>query len=146
MSCVCFPFSIPPFYGPPRVNPWSLIVPIFAFGYDAVIHQSFGATSHSSISIVCAFIHGQARGLLRRRIKTFHSLNPFTFPISFEFVIEYSFLRNTLLFQQVNTRLHHSRRTTNISINRCAFRDVFFDEFGDTSLLTIPFILFGWAG
>jgi len=30
---------------------------------------SFGATSRRSISIVFAFIHGQARGLLRRRIK-----------------------------------------------------------------------------
>jgi len=38
-------------------------------GYDAVIRLSFGATSRRSILIVCAFIHGQARGLLRRRIK-----------------------------------------------------------------------------
>ena len=36
-----------------------MIVPVFAFGYDAVIRLSFGATSRRSISIVCAFIHGQ---------------------------------------------------------------------------------------
>jgi len=45
-----------------------MIVPVFASGYDAVIRLSFGATSRRSILIVCAFIHGQARGLLRRRI------------------------------------------------------------------------------
>jgi hypothetical protein len=47
-------------------------VPVFAFGYDAVIRLSFGATSRRSILIVCAFIHGQARGLLRRRIKCYN--------------------------------------------------------------------------
>ena len=49
-------------------------VPVFAFGYDAVIRlrQDFGATSRRSILIVCAFIHGQARGLLRRRIKSWN--------------------------------------------------------------------------
>ncbi|UCF55911.1 MAG: hypothetical protein JSW15_07275, partial [Deltaproteobacteria bacterium] len=41
----------------------------FAFGYDAVIRLSFGATSRRSATIVYAFIHGQAHGLLRRRIK-----------------------------------------------------------------------------
>ena len=39
------------------------------FGYDAVIRLSFGATSRRSATIVYAFIHGQAHGLLRRRIK-----------------------------------------------------------------------------
>ncbi|MBL7175764.1 MAG: hypothetical protein ISS66_08065 [Desulfobacteraceae bacterium] len=35
---------------------------------DVVIRLSFGATSRRSTTGVCAFIHGQARGLLRRRI------------------------------------------------------------------------------
>ncbi|MBN1831145.1 MAG: hypothetical protein JW896_03455 [Deltaproteobacteria bacterium] len=51
-------------------------LPIFAFDFDAVIRLSIGTTSRRSIAhalgthwgIVCAFIHGQARGLLRRRM------------------------------------------------------------------------------
>jgi hypothetical protein len=56
-------------------------------------------------------------------MKSFHSENLLVYPISFKFVIEYSSLRNTLLFQQVNAGLHHSRRTTNISINRISLFD-----------------------
>ncbi|MFC1864152.1 hypothetical protein ACFL1Z_09410 [Thermodesulfobacteriota bacterium] len=40
-----------------------------AEGYDAVIRHSLRATSRRSAMIVFAFIHGQDRGLLRRRIK-----------------------------------------------------------------------------
>ncbi len=46
-----------------------MIIPVFAFGYAAVIRLSFGATSSHSTVIVRAFMQGQARGLLRSRIK-----------------------------------------------------------------------------
>jgi hypothetical protein len=50
-------------------------LPVFAFGYAVVIRLSFGATSRRSTTGVCVFILGQARGLLRRRIKS-HEILP----------------------------------------------------------------------